>query len=97
MADIQDALADLRRSIDAIDREILRLFRERAELVLRVGDVKRAFGAPVYDPSRERAILEKLAALAEPPVDADTARRVFERIIDESRGLEQRHVARRGG
>lgn len=96
MSDVPPALVALRVEIDALDREILRLFTERARLVIAVGDVKRELGVGVYDPARERAILEKLAALAEDPVDPATVRRVFERVIDESRGIEQRHVAALG-
>ena len=88
-------LAALRVSIDAIDREILRLLAERARLVLRVGEVKRGLALPIYDPDRERQIVDALGALAEAPPDAGTVRRVFERIIDESRTLEQRHAARK--
>ena len=83
-------LGELRLEIDAIDREMLRLFLARARLVLEVGAYKRARGLPVYDATRERAILDNLCALAEPPVDIATVRRFFERIIDESRAIEQR-------
>jgi chorismate mutase len=89
MSDTATDLSELRDAIDAIDSEILRLFTERARLVLRVGEVKKVAGIRVYDPDRERRILERLGKLAEEPVDAETVRRVFERIIDESRRLEQ--------
>jgi chorismate mutase len=36
--------------------------------------------------------LERLAEQAPRPLDGQTVRRVFERLIDESRRLEQRHV-----
>jgi chorismate mutase len=88
-------LDELRRQIDAIDTEILRLFCERARLVLEVGAVKEAAGVGVYDPRREREILERLAGLAVPPVGPETVKRVFERIIDESRRIEQKAAARR--
>ncbi len=39
-------------------------------------------------------MLERLSALAEAPVEPDTVRRIFERLIDESRRLEQRHTPR---
>jgi chorismate mutase len=89
MPDPAIPLSDLRDAIDAIDSEILRLFTERARLVLRVGEVKKAAGIRVYDPDRERRILERLGKMAVEPLDAETVRRVFERIIDESRRLEQ--------
>lgn len=86
-------LDDLRSSIDALDEQILDLLRRRLELVLQVGELKREHAATVYDPDRERRVLDRLASQALPPLSASTARRIFERIIDESRSEEQRHVA----
>ncbi len=87
-------LAALRTEIDAVDQQLLRLFSERVALVLKVGDIKRERSIAVYDPSRERAVLERLASHATPPVEPDTIKRVFERVIDECRRLEQHHVQR---
>lgn len=94
MADVHPDLAALRERIDAIDREILRLFVERARVVLEVGEVKKTIGKAVYDPDRERQVLEALMARAEDPVDGPTVRRVFERIIDESRTIEHKRGAK---
>jgi chorismate mutase len=85
----------LRAAIDHVDRGILELVAERVRLVLRVGDYKRQNGLPVYDPERERSLLERLSSTAPAPLDADTVRRVFERLIDESRRIEQHHVQQR--
>jgi len=87
-------LDELRRAIDDVDGKILHLVAERVRLVLAVGDIKRARNMPVYDADRERRVLERLAADAPPPLDATTVKRIFERLIDESRRLEQRHVSR---
>jgi chorismate mutase len=86
-------LEELRRAIDDVDRKLLELMAERARLVLAVGDVKRARQMQVYDPERERRVLERLGSLAEPPLDAATVHRVFERLIDEMRRLEQHHIS----
>jgi len=86
-------LEELRRSIDEVDRKLLELMAERARLVLAVGDVKRARNMAVYDPERERRVLDRLGSLAPAPLDATTVRRVFERLIDEMRRLEQHHVS----
>lgn len=85
----------LRREIDQIDQQILELLGARVRAVLSVGDYKRARGLPVYDPERERDLLARLCRSAEAPLDAGTVRRVFERVVDESRRLEQHHVNRR--
>ena len=82
----------LRSAIDDLDRRILDLVAERVRVVLAVGDYKRKNGMPVYDPERERRMLERLANVAPKPLDGETVRRIFERLIDESRRLEQHHV-----
>ncbi len=85
-------LDELRRGIDSVDQQILKLLHERVRLVMQVGEYKRERGIPVYDPGRERALLDRLCKAAEPPLDADTIRRIFERLVDESRRIEQHHV-----
>lgn len=90
-------LTELRRAIDEVDQRILELVAERVRLVLAVGELKRMRELPVYDPERERNMLERLARQAEPPLDATTVRRIFERLIDESRRLEQHYVNRGRG
>ena len=87
----------LRESIDEIDGQILTLLSERLKLVLSVGELKRQHGVKVYDPERERRMLDRLAERAQAPLRADVARRVFERIIDESRSQEQHHIAETTG
>lgn len=82
----------LRDAIDDVDGQILELLRQRMLLVLQVGEIKRHNGVKVYDPERERRVLESLGARAQKPLQADRARRIFERIIDESRGQEQQHI-----
>jgi chorismate mutase len=90
---VDPELAALRAAIDELDREILELIAQRVEVVLRVGDYKRERGMKVYDPTREREVLEVLCTLGRPPLTSSTIRRVFERLIDESRRLEQGHVS----
>lgn len=85
-------LDQLRRAIDAVDLQILKLLHERVRLVMAVGEYKRERDMPVYDPERERVLLERLCRAAEPPLDAETIRRIFERLVDESRRIEQHHV-----
>jgi chorismate mutase len=93
---VEDPTLDaLRREIDAIDDQILGLIVERVSKVVAVGEHKRKSGLAIYDPERERRMIARLCAGAVPPLDADTVRRVFERLIDESRTIEQRHVQKR--
>jgi len=89
-------LNELRKMIDAVDQQILGLLHERVRLVKLVGEYKHQQGVrQVYDPDRERKVYERLSSLAlelDPPLDDVTVRRVFERIVDECRRIEQHHI-----
>ena len=51
-------LADLRKKIDVVDKDILALVLKRLELVDQVAEVKRANKIPVFVPGREDEILD---------------------------------------
>jgi chorismate mutase len=82
----------LRSEIDRLDGQILELFLRRVSLVREIGRYKHARGLPVYDAERERAIIQRLTQAAPTSLDPQVVRRVFERIIDESRGIEHHSV-----
>ena len=54
-------LQDIRQAIDRIDQEMGRLFEERMTLGKEVAEYKIANALPIFDPVREKAILEKRA------------------------------------
>ena len=85
----EDEIRRLRESIDAVDQQILALLAERLRLVLEVGEVKRQSNLDVYDPERERTMLDRIAKSAPAPLDPSTARRIFEFMIREYRSAEQ--------
>ena len=61
-AKTQPDLSQERQEIDRIDSEILQLLESRVQCALSVGEKKKACGVPLHDPTRERAIYEKLRA-----------------------------------
>jgi len=86
---IEDPEIDgLRREIDELDGQMLRLIQKRLERVLRVGDRKRERGLPVYDPKREELLLERLLSGLEPPLDTPLVREVFGVLVRECRRIE---------
>jgi chorismate mutase/prephenate dehydratase len=88
-ADPGEDLARLRGAIDAIDRALLEKLNERARLVEAVGRLKRGTGARVYEPSRERRIVETLAAHNQGPFPDAGIAPVFREIISATRSLEE--------
>lgn len=84
-------LDDLRARIDALDEQLVVLLNERARCALAIGEIKRQLEMPVYQPEREADVLRRVRAAASAgggPLGADAISRLFERIIDEARGLE---------
>lgn len=86
--DDEQKLQELRLHIDDIDGRILELVAERLRTALEIGAIKRRLKRPIYDPERERLIVERLIGRAPEPLGAEQVRRVFERLIDESRRAE---------
>lgn len=80
---------DLRREIDRLDAELLRIFNERAALALHIGEIKKERLLPVYDPEREKRIFDRMRRDNPGPLETEAIIRLFERVIDESRRLER--------
>jgi chorismate mutase len=80
---------DIRQEIDRIDDELLQIFNRRANLALKIGEIKKELDLPIYDPSREKRIFDKMKAHNPGPLDDSAIVRLFERVIDESRSLER--------
>lgn len=82
-------LAALRAEIDACDAEIVALLSRRARAVAQIGRIKHAAGLPIYDPRRESEIFANLSRYNAGPLDDGALRRIYERLLDESRRLER--------
>ncbi len=80
---------EYRREINRLDTELLRIFNERADLALKIGEIKKELGIPVYDPVREKKIFEAMTRDNPGPLENEAIVRLFERVIDESRRLER--------
>ncbi len=80
---------ELRAEIDRLDTQLLKIFNRRAALALQIGHLKKTAGLPVFDPSREKKIFQRMKADNPGPLDEQAIVRLFERVIDESRRLER--------
>ena len=82
-------IEDWRRKIDEIDRKLVALLNERSQCAVEVGKLKRETRDPLYQPERERQILENVAQANRGPLPETAIRRLFERILDEARAVER--------
>lgn len=77
-------LTDLRREIDRVDSEILRLFAERMALCDRVAAYKSDHSLPILDEAREEEKLARAAAAVPAGLSGD-ARELFALLLSLSR------------
>jgi chorismate mutase/prephenate dehydratase len=82
------ALDDIRKQIDAIDKELLSLLNNRAELVHQVGEIKKKEGLQIYAPEREHALLEKLIKMSEGRLPEKSIRAIYREIMSAALSLE---------
>lgn len=85
----EQELARLRNAIDELDTVLVKLLNQRAKYAMEVGAVKAELSLPTYSPERERVVMENVEKENRGPLSSDGLRRLFERIIDESRRLER--------
>jgi chorismate mutase len=49
-----------RKEIDLIDRKLVDLLNQRLRIALAIGRIKKEMGEKIYDPRREKEVLERL-------------------------------------
>ena len=81
---MEDVLADLRKKIDVVDKDILALILKRLEFVDQVAKVKKANKIPVFVPGREDEILDSLVTGVDSKY-ASYVRDLFISILDISK------------
>lgn len=82
-------LARLRDAIDRVDEVLVKLLNQRAKYAIEIGQVKGVLGMDVYLPAREKEVLANVEKNSNGPLGPTAVRRLFERIIDESRRCER--------
>src|SRR4051812_3488782 len=87
--DAEAELARLRDAIDRVDEVLVKLLNQRAKYAVEIGEIKGILELPIYVPEREKAVLRHVEETNAGPLDEAAVRRLFERIIDESRRVER--------
>ena len=82
-------MQNLRRSIDDLDELLVRTLSARAACAMEIGRQKKLLGLEIYQPGREAEVLAHVQRINPGPLDDESMKRLFERIIDEARRLER--------
>ena len=88
-SDAELELTRLREAIDRVDEVLVKLLNQRAKYAIEIGEIKGVLSLPIYAPEREKQVLQHVEAASEGPLEDAAMRRLFERIIDESRRVER--------
>ena len=78
-------LQEIRKSVDDVDNEIVRLYKKRMSLCDEIGEYKKKNNMPIYDPVREKEKLKILCSLADDNSDRQEIEELFSHIMLMSR------------
>jgi chorismate mutase/prephenate dehydratase len=89
-SDLQQELADARREIDELDRQILELLNRRARCAQEVGRIKARHGEAgfPYRPEREAQVLRRIAEINPGPLPESAVRQIFREMMSACLALE---------
>ncbi len=79
----------LRKHINEIDAQLVKLLDERAELVKEIGEYKKSQNIPVYHPEREQEVRERVLSLSKGIFPQKALIQVFTEIMSAARSLEE--------
>lgn len=79
----------LRTRIDTLDAKIIQILNERAEVVSKVGELKRAKGIPIYAPHRDVEVIDRVLKMNTGPLPARTLEAIYRELMSGSFALEK--------
>ncbi len=89
-------IADWREQIDELDRRLVELLSQRARAAHEIGKLKRTAGMPIYEPDREQSVFSNVRGVNPGPLPDRDLVRIFERIMDIMRQIQQEEIAPHG-
>ena len=82
-------LSSVRRTIDRLDEQLLRLLNQRATLALLIGRIKKRKKWPAFDAGREASVLRHVMRTNRGPLSERAVRHIFQAILCECRQRER--------
>ena len=80
-SDFSKKLEKKRKGIDLIDQKLLTLLNQRLRIALEIGKIKKEMGKKIYDPKREKEVLEKLNQKNRGPLKQEDLKKIFTTIM----------------
>jgi chorismate mutase/prephenate dehydratase len=86
--DLLQKLNQRRKKINSVDQKLLGLLNRRLRHVQAIGKIKKEMGKKIYDPEREKEVLEKLKTKNKGPWPEGDLKKIFKTIIRVCRNLQ---------
>ena len=86
---LDSRLQTLRQRIDTLDKQLIQLLNDRAEVVVQIGEIKRDDNVPVYSPERERSVLQQVREWNKGPLPDSCVEAIWRELMSGSFALEK--------
>jgi chorismate mutase-like protein len=80
-SDFSKRLKKNREALDSLDRKLLNLLNQRLRITLEIGKIKKGIGKKIYDPGREKEILDRLEQKNKGPLKEEDLKKIFATIM----------------
>lgn len=86
---------ELRKRIDEIDEQIIRLLGDRTRLALQISQEKRKQGLPLRSPERELEVLARVVQAGNySPLSTEAILRIYRTVLEETFKLQEEEARR---
>jgi chorismate mutase len=85
-------IADWRKKIDEIDQKLVEMLNQRAQAAQEIGRLKRNSDLPIYEPDRERVVLDRVQSINQGPLQHRHLMQIYERIMDVMRNIQKHEI-----
>ncbi len=80
-SDLSQKLNKMREKINLLDQKLLTLLNQRLHIALEIGKIKKEMGKKIYDPKREKEVLERLTRKNKGPLKGEDLKKIFTTIM----------------
>jgi chorismate mutase len=85
-------IPEWRKKIDELDRQLVELLNQRATAAIGIGRLKRNTDLPIYEPLREREVIENVQKVNGGPLAGLDLAQIYERIMDVMRSIQKHEI-----
>ena len=87
---MENNLANLRKEVDKLDYDIIKLLKKRFELAIKIWRIKKPLGMKIKNQKREKEIIEGI--IKKSGFDRKFVNKLYNNLFEESRRIQNKSV-----